>query len=283
MVAKTFTKAITRPEDLQHWFSILAVELHERIIRHHEEFGTWPKNISLKYATHSHQFYKSKSIGSLHKDEMKTFGTRSIFENTIEQRYSYLFHVDILAKKFQHAYNSQGDSYPCIGIELLASGLVHDESSKSHTINRFFTKSDHSAHDANGADIPDEVVHSKEPIVPKIEKKPKSLFFAKQPVKTESFVPSSATTTTTTEELQPETWKCDKCKQNVLISELDEHTDYHFALDLQKEDRLPPSTASSSNPSPPAKKRKTTKKGSPSISENDKKKNLASFFQPRSS
>ncbi|CAO3654523.1 unnamed protein product [Mucor hiemalis] len=63
MVAKTFTKPVTKPEDLQHWFSILAVELHERIIRHHEEFGTWPKNISLKYATHSHQFYKFKLIG----------------------------------------------------------------------------------------------------------------------------------------------------------------------------------------------------------------------------
>lgn len=196
-----------------------------------------------------------------------------------------MFHIDILAKKFQHAYNSQGDSYPCIGIELLASGLVHDESSKSHTINRFFTKSDHSAHDANGVDIPDEVVLSKEPIVTKIEKKPKSLFFAKQPVATETSVPSPATTTTTTTtmEVQPETWKCDRCKQNILISELDEHTDYHFALDLQKEDRLPPSTASSSNPSPPVKKRKTSKKGSPSTSESDKKISLASFFRPRSS
>ncbi|CAO3654525.1 unnamed protein product [Mucor hiemalis] len=137
----------------------------------------------------------------------------------------------------------------------------------------------HSAHDAKGADIPDEMVYDKESAVSTIEKKPKSLFFAKQPVAPEC----SAAASTTAVEAQIETWQCDKCKQTVLISELDEHTDYHFALDLQKEGRLPSSTASSSSPFPSTKKRKITKKGSPSTSNSDKKKKLASFFQPRSS
>ena len=73
MAAKSFTQPIRGPEGMRGWFNILSVELHARIFRHYNEFGTWPKNISIRYATPNHT-YRSKSIGTLHKDEMKTHG-----------------------------------------------------------------------------------------------------------------------------------------------------------------------------------------------------------------
>jgi DNA polymerase eta len=74
MAAKAFTPAVRRREDLQPWFSILSVELYNRIMRHFDEYGTWPKTISLRYATPKHPTYRSKAMGTLHKDEMKTYG-----------------------------------------------------------------------------------------------------------------------------------------------------------------------------------------------------------------
>lgn len=47
MAAKTFTKPVARPEDLQKWFTILAAELHRRIIQHYEEYGSWPRAITV--------------------------------------------------------------------------------------------------------------------------------------------------------------------------------------------------------------------------------------------
>lgn len=47
MAAKTFTVPIKRPQDMERWFSILSVELHGRIMSMFEEYGTWPKSISV--------------------------------------------------------------------------------------------------------------------------------------------------------------------------------------------------------------------------------------------
>lgn len=49
MAAKTFTKPVELPADLQKWFTILAAELHRRIIQHYQEYGTWPKAITVTY------------------------------------------------------------------------------------------------------------------------------------------------------------------------------------------------------------------------------------------
>lgn len=49
MASKTFTKPIELPEDLQKWFTILAAELHRRIIQHYQEHETWPKAITVTY------------------------------------------------------------------------------------------------------------------------------------------------------------------------------------------------------------------------------------------
>jgi DNA polymerase eta len=128
-------------------------------------------------------------------------------------------------------YNSLEDAYPCIGIDLCASGLAEDESSKSHTIHQFFTKSkDTNAHCANGATNVKQLD----------EKKPALFFFHNNKQATE------------------ETYLCDKCNQFVPIASIEEHSDYHFALDLSNEDRqqLPQKRKTSSNLTKEEKKQK---------------------------
>lgn len=81
MAAKSFNPVIQSPEEMQAWFSILSVELHSRILRNYQDFGTWPKTITIRYCS-SYGGYRTKAIGSIHKDEMKTHGTR--IDNDIE-------------------------------------------------------------------------------------------------------------------------------------------------------------------------------------------------------
>ncbi|GAA5804315.1 hypothetical protein HPULCUR_009802 [Helicostylum pulchrum] len=220
MAAKAFNPAIQNPTQMQPWFSILSVELHTRILRNYEDFGTWPKNITIRYR--SFGSYRTKAIGSLPKDDMKN--------------------NESLLKKFQQSYNSIPDAYPCLGLDLIASGLSHDESSKSHTLNRFFTTSSTSAHLANST-----IIHPPPPVTKK------NLFFKKPlPVK-----PTDA-----------ETWVCDNCKQTVSVADIDEHTDYHFALEISQQDSNAPNTSVKRRKSPPTNE--------------DKKKKVNNFFLPRS-
>lgn len=55
-------------------------------------------------------------------------------------------------------------------------------------------------------------------------------FFTKAP----TGEPSSSTQETLSATL--ETWECDKCKEEVLIRDIEEHTDYHFALEISQQD-----------------------------------------------
>lgn len=62
-------------------------------------------------------------------------------------------------------------------------------------------------------------------------------------------------------------WKCDKCFKSIPIDEVDEHTDYHFALDLQLEERA------TSQPNVVGSVKR------PKVEQGPSKRNL--FFQPR--
>ncbi|KAG2231529.1 hypothetical protein INT48_002923 [Thamnidium elegans] len=211
MAAKSFNPAIQNPTEMQPWFSILSMELHTRIMRNYEDFGTWPKNVTIRYR--SYGSYRTKVIGSFHKDDMKT-----------------------------------NDAYPCFGLDLVASGLSHDESSKSHTLNRFFTTSSTSAHDANSTS------HKATDSATTKNEGNRNLFFKK--------------TLPVADAEHAETWVCDNCKQTVSIADIDEHTDYHFALEISKQDddQIPPNTF--------------VKRKSPLTNE-DKKKKVNNFFLPR--
>lgn len=161
-------------------------------------------------------------MGSFSRDDLKTHGickTKNVYIGLIF--YSSLFIIEVLTKKFEKAYNSIEDAYPCIGIDLVASGLSLDESATSHTLNRFFNKSSTTAHDANG--------RNKEE-VPISEKKEED---TKKRSKASFFKNSTRTTSNTVS--QEETYMCDACKKPISILEVEEHSDYHFALNLQEE------------------------------------------------
>ncbi|CEP12185.1 hypothetical protein [Parasitella parasitica] len=254
MAAKTFTVPIKQPQDLHKWFTILAAELHRRIIQHYEEYGTWPKSITLKYATPTHNTYRSKSLGTFCRDDMKTH--------------------EILAKRFEALYNSMEDGYPCIGLDLMASNLSFDESAKSHTINQFFIKSkEASAHSANG----------KEETPPRV-KPETSIAQCRKNNNIQGGLFSF-------NEQMGETYLCDKCNQNVPIISVEEHSDYHFALELMNEERQQflqnrspssPSSAAASNTSPSQLKNATKKRRTNQEKSNqDKKQKKSLFFQPK--
>ncbi|RCI06063.1 DNA-directed DNA polymerase eta rad30 [Rhizopus stolonifer] len=183
MASKSFRPAIVNAEEMHKWFSILAIELHNRIMRHHEDYGTWPKNISIRYASEYNRNYKSRTMSAFHKDELKTH--------------------EILAKKAAALFNSLNDAYPCIGFDLCAFGLTQDESAASQTINHFFTKSNMtSAHHANGKTTTEIIPTKKSSTIKKglfsfgIEKKPKMD--------------------------DVDTFVCDECKQRIQLSQKQE-------------------------------------------------------------
>lgn len=171
------------------------------------------------------------------------------------------------------------DGYPCIGLDLMASNLSYDESFKSHTINRFFIKSnDATAHSANGleelqVDVKPTVVDIKNNNNNNNNKAQRGLF-------------SHVTTNNTSHEQQEdETYLCDKCNQNILITSVEEHSDYHFAMDLMNEERQQlhqnrssPSSPSASPNSTAVKKRKSKQE---KLNEDDKKQKRTLFFQPK--
>lgn len=179
--------------------------------------------------------------------------------------------IEILAKRFANMYNSMEDGYPCIGLDLMASNLSFDESVKSHTINRFFTKSkDASAHSANGTE---EQLLKQTADAESSKRKSNKIqggLFSKNNIQ---------------EQQQGETYLCDKCNQHILVTSVEEHSDYHFAMDLMNEERQrlqqsQSSSSSSSNTASPAptKKRKAQPKR---LSENDRIQKRSLFFQPK--
>ena len=195
------------------------------------------------------------------------------------------------------------DGYPCIGLDLMASNLSHDESFKSHTINRFFTKSNNAtAHRANGLE---EVQQDMKPIVVDTEvnnnnnnnnnnnknnnknnnSNNKNDNSNKNKAQKGLFSHVTTSSTSLHEQQEGETYLCDKCNQNILITSVEEHSDYHFAMDLMNKERQQlhqnrsfPSSSSSSSNSTPVKKRKSKQE---KLNEDDKKQKKSLFFQPK--
>lgn len=165
--------------------------------------------------------------------------------------------IETLYKKFATLYSSLEDAYPCIGIDLCASGLTEDESSKSLTINQFFTKSkDTDAHHANGTTV--------------------GLKFNKQHDYTSraSFFENNKQANANEES---ETYECDKCNHSIPIVAIEEHSDYHFALDLLNQDKQQqPQQRPPQQRPPQQQKRKNT-----STTEEEKKLKRSLFFQPK--
>ncbi|RCI02085.1 DNA-directed DNA polymerase eta rad30 [Rhizopus stolonifer] len=51
MASKSFNPVVENMQDMDKWFSILAIELHNRLMLNYEEYNTWPKSFSvMRYA-----------------------------------------------------------------------------------------------------------------------------------------------------------------------------------------------------------------------------------------
>ncbi|KAG1407019.1 hypothetical protein G6F60_002507 [Rhizopus arrhizus] len=109
---------------------------------------------------------------------------------------------------------------PCSGIQFQASGMGQAPSS-SHSIQHFFTKAANNTAVNNTVTINDRKSQKTGKIVVETKKKKNDLnSFWKSP-------PAKSTSSTE--------WMCDKCSKKILLKNVDEHTDYHFALELQEQ------------------------------------------------
>ncbi|KAI9480503.1 MAG: hypothetical protein EXX96DRAFT_183314 [Benjaminiella poitrasii] len=238
MAAKSFNPAIKSPQEMEKWFGILAAELQNRIMRHFEEYSTWPKTITVRYASFHHRTYRSKSLRSFSQSELKT--------------------PEMIAKRCGQLFNSLGDGYPCIGLDFCASNFGSNESSKSYNINQFFSKTTDAIHDSS----PDDSTSNNSSQSPSIavtdtnkKKKGGGLLL--------DYLAKNSPREDTTDE---STFICERCSERIAVVSTEEHSDYHFALDLMKEER---------QQSP--KKRENNEMDEQTI----KKRKKALFFQPR--
>lgn len=122
-----------------------------------------------------------------------------------ENRDIFFFFLDLLIKKFQQAYNALPDAYPCRGLDLVASSFSVAESS-SRSLTQFFTKA---------------------------------------PSRPVGELSSSPKKEASSSKIEEDTWECDKCQERVHIRDIDEHTDYHFALEISQQDNTTPKRKSS--------------------------------------
>lgn len=187
-----------------------------------------------------------RNPGSYYNIIFMTLWTKSIITERLLQRVT-------------EALSSIEGLYPCIGFALQANGLVPDEAGKHCDISQFFIQNGESSSSNKKADT------------------------SSSPTITSS---SSSSSTSNKRKAGPldhfckrrnqddtkddnEHWTCDKCSKRIPIDAVDEHTDYHFALDLQLEERAS-SNNSSSNSHSNVKRSKVEQGQSTKL-----------FFQPR--
>ncbi|CEI99379.1 hypothetical protein RMCBS344292_13469 [Rhizopus microsporus] len=188
MAAKQFNPAVENIQEMDRWFSILAIELRHRVLKNYEEFNTWPKTFTLQYASIPYLSFRSKAMGPISREEMKDH------EN--------------IAKKLEKVFKSVGSPMPCSGLQFSASNFTQG-ASQSRSIHQFFNKIPRSSNESS--------VSSPSCSQPTYDK-PRTV----APLWDQDI----------DESLE---YLCDKCHKKILLVNIDEHTDYHFALDIQKQ------------------------------------------------
>ncbi|CEG79770.1 hypothetical protein RMATCC62417_14198 [Rhizopus microsporus] len=175
-------------EEMDRWFSILAIELRNRVFKNYEEFNTWPKTFTLQYASIPYLVFRSKAIGSISREEMKNH------EN--------------ITKRLEKAFKSVGSPMPCSGLQFSASNFTQ-RASQSHSLHQFFNKISRSLNEspASSSTCSQHASDKQKKIAPLWDQD-------------------------IDESLE---YLCDKCHKKILLINIDEHTDYHFALSIQKQ------------------------------------------------
>lgn len=201
--------------------------------------------------------YRSKSCNMLSRGELRSPGNINLLFFSDTGHVAYPLHVDKLTQKVFELLSEIGDPYPCVGLSLQATGMMEDESAKTHDISKFFAPKQPSYRDREQQQQPSPPT-SKPAAQAACSKIGLLAFYSK---------------TTDANQDAADLWTCPKCLKKFPFLEKDEHNDYHFALELQQEERNGLSFANSSSPA-------KCKTGKPLPDSKKPKKNL--FFQPRS-
>ncbi|KAI9270751.1 hypothetical protein BDA99DRAFT_502608 [Phascolomyces articulosus] len=278
MAAKSLTPYARTKNEVQQWVRIMSAELHSRIWNHLEGFNQWPKTLLMTLRLKNDESQRSKSCPMLGRDSMKN--------------------PERLTQKALELLGTFGeDITPCVGLSLGANGLEQDQSSTNHNIAKLFAKqqpkqqlprSSSDDHIKNSRHNHNDIITNRQKSLPQTmpitSQKPKEAgilnFFSKKTNVQEKTIVRN--------EEEADNWTCDKCFKKIPKNEIEEHTDYHFASELQNFDeqsssndnnrckkRIRPAfySSSSSSPSPPSTASITSKNES---SQQQKKKKL--FF-----
>ncbi|KAG2219442.1 hypothetical protein INT45_002327, partial [Circinella minor] len=260
MAAKSLRPPAYTQAEVHQWIGILSTELHNRIWNHMEDFQQWPKSFSISLRTSKDTSYRSKSCPMLSRDSMKSPGMLSSFfiinnDKPVKKLVFYRLTqktIDLLGPIIE-------DVTPCLGVSLQANGLEHDHSATNHSITELFAQQqqqknqDHHSHSLSPNHY--KTLHSNSnndiDTITKDQQQKLSFPSVQSPLTTET----TAKTITPQkpkkqgildfygknqvdeEEEDEETWKCDKCFKRISRDRIEEHTDYHFALDLQNAER----------------------------------------------
>ncbi|CDS09752.1 hypothetical protein LRAMOSA02429 [Lichtheimia ramosa] len=277
MAAKSFVKPVKDAKQMQNWIGIMSAELHNRIMTNLEDFSLWPKTLTIHFRATHDSIYRTKSLPMY---------SRANFRNP-----------ERLLQRVTEALSSIEGLYPCIGFALQANGLVPDEAGKHCDISQFFIQNGESSSSNKKADTsssptitsssshtPSASASSSSPSASSNEATTKKGSILEFYSKTQQ--PPSSSSTSNKRKAGPldhfckrrnqddtkddnKHWTCDKCSKRIPIDAVDEHTDYHFALDLQLEERAS-SNNSSSNSHSNVKRSKVEQGQSTKL-----------FFQPR--
>ncbi|KAJ8663533.1 hypothetical protein O0I10_000776 [Lichtheimia ornata] len=293
MAAKSFVKPVKDAKQMQNWIGIMSAELHNRIMTNLEDFSLWPKTLTIHFRATHDTIYRTKSLPMY---------SRANFRNPER----LLQKVTEALSSIEGLYPCIGFALQATGLVADEAGkhcdisqffIQNGESSSS--------SSSKNAHSSPLPPSNTPKVELTTPSSPRLETPPPSsssssslsneaaikkgsileFYSKKQPSSSPSSSSSSSSSSTPNKrksgpldhfckrshqdmnEDNGQYWKCDKCFKSIPIDEVDEHTDYHFALDLQLEERA------TSQPNVVGSVKR------PKVEQGPSKRNL--FFQPR--
>ncbi|ORZ17659.1 hypothetical protein BCR42DRAFT_349957 [Absidia repens] len=265
MASKNIRPAISGQNELSPWYSVLSGELHARVMNNWKEYQSWPRTLSISYRTSTNYNTRSKSTPMLPRRDLENHEklqrkVESLFNEVLDD----LFPCVLLAVQASGLVPDASITNHTINnfFTTPAPNATHSadkDSGKNHTIGSSSSSSTPAIHTS-----------------PTSKPSALELFFANQSKRQQNEIEHSASSSTlsaTAEKTRSSdtryffndqkdketeesvncqsndmiipsktatlsTWTCDQCHQRIPLEQVDEHTDYHFALDLDKEGEI---------------------------------------------
>ncbi|KAI9307098.1 hypothetical protein BJ944DRAFT_198223 [Cunninghamella echinulata] len=264
IASKSMYPPITEQRELSPWFSMLSGEIYNRIMTNYHDHQTWPKTLSVTYRCSLHGKYLSKSTSMLHRSELTNIEKLS---KKIEKLFTA---IEITLPCTYLSVQAGG---------LISASIISNRSiasffsSKPNINNNNIMKEDDNISEKHKIEEEDEDEEKKDltlssPLInanndtftnitsASASKDPTLNFFTRksnnhtskdieninnQPNTSNKSLKRTVSAFFTNESSSSEelSWKCDRCSQKVLIKDIDEHTDFHFAMDLSEQNSQP--------------------------------------------